>query len=239
MQNNSPAEKKKGIHTDHRKRMRGKVVSGNEKTLDAHNLLELLLFYSIPRRDTNPLAHELIDKYGTLSGVFDADYQSLCKTDGVSESTAVLIKAIREVMRRYDIEEYDGKPVLDSFDKIGDYLVKYYRGLSKEIVYVMLFDNGKRLISTEKIHEGSVNSALVDYSKIVKLAIERNASSIVIAHNHPLGQALPSGDDLSTTRTLKGLFELMKIPLCEHYIIAGNNYFGLICGRSGRFKNRE
>ncbi|MBQ8497609.1 MAG: hypothetical protein IJ489_09175 [Clostridia bacterium] len=191
---------------------------------EPHNVLELLLFYSIPQKDTNELAHSLIERFGSLSGVFDASAEDLMSVKGVKEHTATLIKMIPALSRRYYIEKNQSGEALSDMDKIGRYLVNYYIGINIETVVLLLLDNKFNVIDIVKIHEGSVNSSAVTMRKLVETALFKRASMAVLAHNHPSGMPIPSSDDIFTTREAKRAFDLVEINLLGHIIVAGDTY---------------
>lgn len=221
------------VHKDHRKRMKTKFVHSGADAFETHQLLEMLLFYAIPQKDTNPLAHDLLQNFGSLNSVLNADYESLTQLCGVKENTAVLLKLIFALARRSEQEKLSHCDIHSDFDSVGEFLVRQYRLLDKELVYLLLFDNSRRMFGVHQIHEGSVNSAMVVHQKIAKLALMRNAAGIVLAHNHPGGVPIPSGDDTRTTRALGALFSALGIPLLDHYVVAGNRYYGIVSGKSG------
>ena len=221
------------IHKNHRQRLKRRFIRSGADSFETHHLLEMLLFYAIPQRDTNPLAHELMEIYGSLDAVLHADYESLTEVCGVKENTAVLIKLVQALICRCDQEVLSRAEVHSDFESVGHFLVKQYRTARKEMVYLLLFDNSGRLLDVSLIHEGSVNSAMVDNQKIAKLALLKNASNMILSHNHPDGLAIPSSDDSCSTRKLSALFSALGIPLLDHYIVAGNRYYGIISGKSG------
>lgn len=218
----------KGVHDGHRQRLRNKFLKNGFEGFEPHNILELLLFYSIPRRDTNEIAHNLINHFGSLKNVFNASFDELIKVDGIKENSATLIKMIPSIVREYANDEGEYVPVFDTANKIGDYFVNKFIGETNEIVYVMLLNNKFELLSVEKIHEGCVSSAFVTARKILEPVIKHNASMIVLAHNHPDGIVCPSMDDISTTAELMTSFNAFDIKLLEHFVIAGREFCPII-----------
>ena len=212
------------VHKNHRERMKSRFLSGGLDGFDPHNVLELLLFYSIPQRDTNEIAHRLIDKFGSLSAVFDATYEELISVDGISEHSATLIKLIPALLNRYSADKNREKLNVSSLDKAGEYLVNRYAGIDVETVFLMLLDNKNDLIDCVKIYEGSVNSSAITTRVLVETALYKRASSVILAHNHPRGIALPSSDDLFTTRTVKNAFDAVGVDMLAHIIVANNSY---------------
>lgn len=215
-------------HAGHRQRLKNRFLQEGLDSFEKHNILELLLFYAIPQKDTNDLAHALLDQFGSLRGVFEADFSELIKIPGIKENTATLIKMIPELAREYMFEEVSEENIFDTADKIGRYFVRKYIGEINETVYLMLLDNGFKLLNVSKIHEGSVSSARVSPRKIMTQVIKYNASMAVVAHNHPNGVAIPSMEDIDTTYKLKNTLDGYEVKLIEHILVGGNEYFPII-----------
>jgi len=216
------------MHENHRERVKRRFLTEGLDNFEPHNVLELLLFYSIPQRDTNELSHTLIEHFGTLAEVFDASFDDLISVPGIKEHSAVLIKMVPALSRRYAIEKSHTTSSLSSMEKIGEYLVNKYVGINVETVFLLLLDNKFNLIECVKVHEGSVNSSAITLRRLIETALFKRASMVVLAHNHPSGVALPSSDDLFTTREIKRAFDLMEIKLLAHIIVAGNSYLDIL-----------
>lgn len=216
------------FHKEHRERMKARFISDGIDVFEPHNVLELLLFYSIPRRDTNVTAHRLIDKFGSLHSVFDAPYEELLSVEGISEHSATLIKLIPALLNRYSADKNMAKVNISALDDAGRYLVNRYEGIGVETVYLMLLDNKNDLIDCVKIHEGSVNSSAITTRVLVETALFKHASSVILAHNHPRGIALPSSDDLHTTRTVKNAFDAVGVNMLAHIIVAGGSFCDIL-----------
>jgi len=215
-------------HEGHRQRLKNRFLNDGLSGFEKHNILELLLFYSIPQKDTNDIAHELLRTFGSLKGVFEADFNELIKVKGVKENTATLLKLIPEVARQYMLEEVDSEKVFDTAEKIGKYFIRKYIGEINEVVYMMLLDNGYKLINVVRLHEGSVNSSSISLRQIMTEVIKSNASMVVIAHNHPNGAPVPSMEDMNTTYSLKSTLSSYDVKLIEHILVAGNEYFPIM-----------
>lgn len=213
------------LHSGHRDRLRARFLRQGLSDFDQHNMLELLLFYAIPRRDTNELAHKLIRHFGSLSGVFDADADELMRAAGLSENTAALIKLIPALAREYLLDRGLRASALDSFDKIGDYFCDYFTGFGHELMVVMTVSSGG-VPNTPPvvISEGSPDGCEIDMRKIAECLIRANASSFILAHNHPGTSAEPSDADLAVTRLVRDTFARLEIPLKEHFIVAGRSF---------------
>lgn len=221
-------KKAKNIHEGHRARMKRKFLRQKENSFAEHELLELLLFYAIPRRETNTIAHALIERFGSLRGVLSASPEELVEIKGVQEHSAGLIRLVRELSAVYAETAREKNFKLDTLDKIGKLLLEKYVGCTNEKVMCVLLDNSLGLIACEILHEGSINSAAFQPRKLFELAYSRRASSVVLAHNHPGGIAIPSGDDLTTTSNIAAGLDLLGINLLEHIIIADGHYAPII-----------
>ena len=216
------------MHKDHRKHTKDRFLSEGLDSFEPHNVLELLLFYSIPQKDTNETAHMLINRFGSLSAVFDAPYDDLLTVPGISEHSATLIKLIPAISRRYAMEKNSKVTKLSSIEDIGKYLVARYLGVTEETVLLLLLDNKFGLIDCVKVHEGSVNSSAITMRKLIETALFKRASMVVLAHNHPSGVALPSSDDLFTTQQVKRAFDLVEIGMLALIIVAGDTFTNIL-----------
>ena len=216
------------MHKDHRKHTKDRFLSEGLDSFEPHNVLELLLFYSIPQKDANETAHMLINRFGSLSAVFDAPYDDLRTVPGISEHSATLIKLIPAISRRYAMEKNSKVTKLSSIEDIGKYLVARYLGVTEETVLLLLLDNKFGLIDCVKVHEGSVNSSAITMRKLIETALFKRASMVVLAHNHPSGVALPSSDDLFTTQQVKRAFDLVEIGMLAHIIVAGDTFTNIL-----------
>lgn len=216
------------MHEKHRERLKNRFRAEGLDHFEPHNVLELLLFYAVPQKDTNETAHRLLDRFGSLRGVFDADPEELKKIPGIGEHSATLLKLIPALARLYVSEPDKAKTVrLTTEEEIGGYLVSRYIGIGVETVFLLLLNNKHGVIDCVKIHEGSVNSSAITVRKLVDLVIGRKASMAVIAHNHPNGSTIPSSDDMNTTRLLRSAFGTIDVPLLGHYIVAGDRYYNI------------
>ena len=216
------------MHKDHRKHTKDRFLSEGLDSFEPHNVLELLLFYSIPQKDTNETAHMLINRFGSLSAVFDAPYDDLLTVPGISEHSATLIKLIPAISHRYAMAKNSKVTKLSSIEDIGKYLVARYLGVTEETVLLLLLDNKFGLIDCVKVHEGSVNSSAITMRKLIETALFKRASMVVLAHNHPSGVALPSSDDLFTTQQVKRAFDLVEIGMLAHIIVAGDTFTNIL-----------
>ena len=220
--------KKENIHKGHRDRVKKKFLdSGFGPATPDHEILEMLLFYSVPQKDTNPLAHEILDHFGSFANVLEAKPSELMKVNGVSEHTAALIKLMLPVYRRYKERKYEAKVKLETLDQFAEYIAKEYIGEAREIVRIFLFNNKSELVGKEVIAKGDISSAVIDNRKIIETIIRYDAVGIILAHNHPQGFAIPSQDDQFATLNIKRTIKCVGAQLYDHVIIADNKYYSM------------
>jgi len=220
-------ENEKDTHAMHRSRMRERFKKFGLDCFAEHEMLEMLLYYSLPRVDTNAIAHRLINKFGSLRGVLDADIEELQAVMGVGEHSAVLIKMIPQFSRIYT-NASDAGANYNHVDKLGEKFRNIYTDKTRETVYVSLLDNGMNEIETVVLFEGSVNSAHVSPRMIAETCFAKKAAMVALAHNHPRGVAVPSEEDIYTTKYLQGVLESVGIHLVEHYLVASGKYTPLL-----------
>lgn len=212
----------------HRDRMRRRFLRHGLDNFDDHNVLELLLFFAIPRRDTNALAHRLIDRFGSLSGVFEADPQALMTVEGVGEKTAALLHLVPEAARRYLMDKTEPGIILTTSDAVGKYFLPRFMNCRDERVYMACLDAKLKVIHCREIGvAGSTVSARFDVRTVVQTALLQNASAVVLAHNHTSGIALPSVEDEEATRQVRQALAMVGISLIDHIIVAGDDFVSL------------
>ena len=216
-----------GVHDGHRARMKARFVRNGLDNFDDHSVLELLLFYAVPRRDVNELAHALLGHFGTLDAVFEASYEDMMRVPGVGENVATLLTLIPQVGRRYQMAKRRQQTILRSSEDAGNYLVPLYLYERTEVVYLLCLDAKCKALCCVPVHRGSITVVSISVRKIVQTALNQNAASVVLAHNHPSGYALPSQEDLDTTRTLQTALQSVGIVLADHIIVADDDYVSL------------
>ena len=219
------------LHEGHRKRMKERFIKSGLDDFAPHNILELLLFYSIPRGDTNPVAHRLIDTFGSLSGVFDATPEELAKVDGVGENSAILISMIPQIARKYLEDKADTANIVGGCSDIGAFLLPKFVGRTNEALMMVSIDNKNKIISCSVVAEGTVDSAKVSRRKIMEEAMKVKATRVILAHNHPCGVAVPSSEDVVMTKEIGRLFAQVGIELVDHIIVANDDYVSMAASR--------
>ena len=212
------------IHDGHRERVKNRFRNEGLENFDEIHVLELALFYCVARKDTNPLAHELLEHFGTLTQVMEAPVDELTKVPGIGENTATFIRLLLEVSRYYQTQKTKASKPLTNIAECAKYLIPRFHGLRDETVYLLCLDAKCNVLCCRKVGEGSVNSASVPIRRIVEMALAVNATSVVLAHNHPSGIAQPSGEDVATTGRLFIALDAVGIELTDHIVVAGDNY---------------
>ena len=220
-------ENTKNIHDGHRKRLKERFLKGGMDGLSDINCLELLLFYALPRRDTNPIAHALLEQFGSLSGVLDAPPEQLLKISGISEHAATLLHIIPQLARRYMMDQTGTDNILTTAKHYGEYLMPCFVGAREEQVYLLCLDAKCKVLDCRLISKGSLNSANVPIRKIAEVALTIDATGVVLAHNHTSGIALPSREDIALTTRLLHALDAMGIELVDHIIIADDDFVSM------------
>lgn len=210
------------MHSGHRERMKQRFRETGLNGFDDINALELLLFYAVPRQDTNPIAHALIDRFGTLHDVIDAPYDDLIKVPGVGVNVATFLKLIPAICKRYTKGKQKRKIAYVSLQELEDFIVPLFSFDMDETLYLICFDAGNHITYCEAVASGNPDSIHVEPRKIVQLAMDKRAVRVVLAHNHPSGVAVPSPSDVSLTHTIKDALRLFNIELMDHFIVAEN-----------------
>ena len=215
------------IHEGHRQRLKDRFLREGLDGFTDVQVLELLLFYVIPRKDTNPIAHALVDRFGSLARVLDASVVKLTDVDGITENGATFLKLVREIERRYALSQGE-EIILNTIDDCCEYLTHFFKGKRNETVFLLSLDAKLKLLSCREVGEGSVNYASVPIRRCVEMALEDGATSVILAHNHPSGLAVPSNDDIATTRRLAMALSAVEIQLVDHIVVADDDYVSMV-----------
>ena len=208
----------------HRQRLRDEYKAGGIEALSDVHALELLLFHAVPRKDMNPVAHELMKEFGSLKGVLDAPLSALTKVEGVGESTALLIKLVGDIRRKAEISAADRASIC-STDDAKVFCRAHLEGLSAERFFVASLNSRNVVINSKFLEEGVVNSVNIDIRKLAEFALSSNAVSVIVAHNHPGGGCRPSEADIKLTKSVNNALSAIGINLLDHIIIASENSF--------------
>lgn len=215
------------MHDGHRQRLKERFLAeGLENFSDLH-VLELLLFYAVPRKDTNPIAHELLQRFGSLRGVLEARPEDLREVSCLGDGAATLLTLVPQLLQRYLRDSQDLGQILLTTAQCGQYLVPRFFLTKEEQVYLLSLDAKCKVLDVRLIQTGSVNTVGVSVRKVVEAALRAGASSVVLAHNHTSGLALPSEADKTTTRRLWEALDAVGIVLADHIIVAGEDFVSM------------
>ena len=230
MERNDPLSppKPKNIHGGHRKRTKQKFLESGGDGFHDHQLLEMILFYAHPQGDVNPLAHELMNRFGTLNAVLEATPEELKQVVGVSDHTATLLKLFPAVLRSFHGHEIKPGTPVTSTEEAAEVRRHCFVGLQVETLYLLTTDAKGKLLACDRISQGSVDAVLMDQRRIVEKIIQRRASQAYLAHCHPTGLALASREDIWATRRLRQTLELLNVRLNDHLIFADGDYVSMV-----------
>jgi len=209
---------KVNLHEGHRERMHKRFEQEGFGNFEPHQVLEYILYFSIPRKDTNELAHRLLDHFGCIANVMRASQQELMEVRGIGLSTARLITMIMEANRYYQKSLSSAPRMFRSLDQIEDVLAPYFYGASSELVYALFLDDQNGMLRLDEVAQGSVNEAAFSKRELIRQAVRLGATQLVLAHNHPMGLALPSGADLQFTRKLAEMLDHVGVAFLDHII---------------------
>ena len=216
------------IHMGHRERVRKKIRANDVINMDEHNVLELLLFYTNARGDTNVQAHDLINYFGGFAAVLDAPYEELVKVKGVGEITATFLKLLPQIASYYLKSKDKRGAVINSVAAAGEFFIPFFVGVINEELHMVSLDDRRQVIRQAKISDGIVNSTPIAVKKIISEAIYTNATSIILAHNHPSGIALPSFEDKQMTQKVYEALRQINVSLTDHLIIFNTDFVSLL-----------
>lgn len=213
------------MHDDHRRRVYERFLREGLSGFEEHNAMEFLLFLAHARGDTNPLAHTLIDRFGSLANVLDAPVEELEEVPGVGHSSAVILKFIPQMCAYYLENKRSHRRVpLNSVEAAYEFFVPKFFGRTEEALFMAAVDDRRMLLRCVQISEGTANATSVCVAKIVSEALKCGATGVVLAHNHPRGLALPSGEDLAVTQEVYQALRLVNIQLLDHLILNDGEY---------------
>ena len=208
------------LHANHRQRMRQRFArQGGFSGFAEHEVLEYLLFLAIPRQDTNPLAHRLIDRFGGLCQVLEASESDLMAVEGVGPAAARLLTAVHAANRYYQQNLAKAPRAFQNLQQVAEYMAPQFFGAVAEQVYALFLDDRNCPLKMEKLTEGTVNEAVMARTQVARLAVQYHATQVVLAHNHPAGTALPSPSDLQFTRDLSNALASLGVRFLDHIIV--------------------
>jgi DNA repair protein RadC len=214
------------IHRGHRDRMRRRAEEEGLDGFADHEVLELLLFAVLPRVNTNPVAHRLLARFGSLSGVLEADPNDLVTVRGVGRRAASFLPTVPGIARRIlqDRVRRDN-PRLSDPDAVAAYVMPFMAGRPEEVIYLLCLDAQCRVRFPALVASGTVTEAHLHPRQAVETALRHRAASAILAHNHPAGEATPSGADHRMTQRVAEALASVGVPLLDHVIVAGERVF--------------
>ena len=215
--------KERPIHENHRARMQERVAHNGMESLAEHEVLEYMLYLAIPRQDTNPLAHRLIDHFGSFCRVMEATPQELMQVKGVGPRSAQLISDIMEFGRYYAVKKRKKQATLDATANAIEYIKPLFLGLQNEVLYIILMDDSCHPLYDLKAAEGVPNHVSIDTRKLLRDVARTNGTCAILAHNHPTGLPLPSQKDIMTTLAVMRTLSQLGVPVLDHIIVAGED----------------
>ena len=215
----------RNIHEGHRDRMRSRYLQEGADGMANHEILEMLLYGIIPRGDTNEIAHHLLDEFGSISNLIEADPYEIAKMAGVGTKSAVFLSLLHELVLRYEREKMEQKPALTSISRSVEYCRALLAFRPIERFYVICLDSRRKVLHTSKVSEGTVNDAAVSPRLVAEKALRYQATSVLLCHNHPKGSVKPSFDDINLTARLRKMLEPLGVEVVDHIIIGEYEYF--------------
>ena len=235
------AEKQKNVHVGHRARLRKRALEHGIDSLAEHEILELLLSFTIARKDTNPLGHQLLDKYGSISNVLNAGYHELLKEKGIGETTASMLALLPQVLGYYAYDYWAEKNIYLSAADLKPLVVNMFITHTVESFYMLCMNAKNQIISTVCLGRGTVDGVAVYPSMVAEKAIQNKSRCVVLLHNHPGGVAKPSGSDITLTEQCLKSLAAVDVHVLDHIIAAGplcysmkeNNILDVLKGKYG------
>ncbi len=228
-----------GVHDGHRQRLKERFRREGLDNFDELYVLELMLFYCVPRQDTNPLAHRLLDHFGSLVDVMNANPEELEKVPGVSCGISTFLSLHSAVEKYYQIKLAERQyNKLDQWEAYCHYLQPHFKYEKNEVVYMLCLDGSCKVISCKKLGEGGICSANVPIRRIVEIALSANATSVILAHNHPAGISLPSQEDIASTVQVSNALDVVDVVLSDHVVFSDTEYTSLAVSGYYRYDGR-
>lgn len=215
------------VHNGHRQRMKERFLKHGLESFCDHEILELLLYYCVPQYDTNELAHRLINHFGSLLQVINAPVEELEKVEGVGPGVATYLALLKATHRHLGIAQARENELMQTIDAYIAYLQKFFVGMDHEVVYLLCLDAKGMVIDCYLVSEGGISSVNVSTRKVVQIALSSKAATVVLAHNHPGGLALPSEFDYQTTKLLSQALYLTGVMLYDHVVLSDRDYLSM------------
>lgn len=215
------------LHDNHRQRLKSRFLEEGFSTFEEHQVLELALFYAIPRKDTNLIAHRLLKKFGSLAEVLNAPLTELVKVEGIGESAAIFLKMQHGLLLKYQLSYYDEKINLSSHKACVNFISEKMRFLNHEEFHILCLDSSMKLLKYLPMFKGTVNAATINLRELTSKILQIDSCAVIIAHNHPSGIAYPSQEDIDLTEILLMAFKYQDIELLDHMIITNKGCYSM------------
>jgi len=216
---------KENPHAGHRERMRKKYKTQGLEGFADHEVLEFLLYYCYPQKNTNEIAHRMLKEFGTLHNLFETDVEALMSTLECSENIAVFLNLIPKISNRYFKSRWGTSIEFRDETVAGEYAIDLLSGETLEKIYALCLDKNYKLINTALISKGTIDEISVYPREIIAEALKNNSSAVILAHNHPSGTIKPSGADDAMTRRIVEIAEPLSIDIIDHIVVAGDKYY--------------
>jgi DNA repair protein RadC len=208
----------------HRKRLRQKFLKSGLSAFNDYEILELLLTYSLPLKDVKPIAKSLISNFGSISEVLDADIAELKGVDGIGEISALLLKLVKSIKTEHYADKLRSMDSISASSDVYDFVLEKLAGCKDESFLAIFLNSKNKILNFEILAEGTVTQARVYPRKIIRRALDINAAGLIVVHNHPSGEILPSQNDIELTDILKNLCDAMDIRFLDHIIVGKSGY---------------
>ena len=222
-----------GLHDGHRKRRKESFLATGLVGMADHEILEIVLFYAIPRRDTNAVAHRLITEFGSLDAVVNATPEELQRVPGIGENAAVLLNLLGQVHERLNAPQPPGR-IVDNSEAAGEYFMDVLKNYHREVLYAMCMDRKGKVLDCRCLSIGNFGEIEVNVRAVVSYVLRLGGDILVLAHNHPSGIALPSNEDILTTKRIAAALEAVDITLADHIVVAEDDYVSMV--QSGYYR---
>ena len=215
------------LHQGHRERMRERIAQQGFESLADHEALEVLLYLTTPRKNTNVMAHALLKRFGSFSRVLDAEEEELCKVEGVGPATARMLHLMPEICKYYTRCRASEENCLRTTEQLAEFLKSKFLGADRERALLMALDSRKRVRAAVWLREGTSDRVSLDIKNVVAAAIKGGTDAVVLCHNHPNGMAMPSREDLQATENIVRALGLVNVHLLDHFILTDTEYFSM------------
>lgn len=221
------AGSEKSLHDGHRQRLREKFINRGADAIEEHELVELLLFYAIPRKNTNEIAHKLVNEFGNLAGIMDADIENIAAVKDMGYNSAIFFKLLQACANKYinQVNNISGSMV--NPHNIHAYIKNLFYGHSQEIAYAIFLDNQSVARMVKKLSDGTANETTLNIDTVLKLALNQKYPYMILAHNHPNGNAMPSPEDIYFTKRLEMALSFTHVRMVDHLIVSGDNVISM------------